>query len=136
MDMSMLAAKQGDSIILDMSPDQVKRYAECKLVVSISNESVEGDVELELIDQSKLITLETLEPREELTPTILARKKVFRYMFRTLGVYFLQLQYKEPEESPALFARILKTLTSYRKRGTEWKFTKPFMIEVELPNLS
>jgi hypothetical protein len=119
-----------------MSPDQVKRYAECKLVVSISNESVEGDVELELIDQSKLITLETLEPREELTPTILARKKVFRYRFHNLGVYFLQLQYKEPEESPALFARILKTLTSYRKRGTEWKFTKPFMIEVELPNLS
>ena len=136
MDMSVIAVKQGDSIVLDMSPEQVKRYAECKLVISISNESVEGEVEFELIDQEKLIKLETVEPREELTPTILARKKVFRYTFRTLGVYFLQLQYKEAEESPALFTRILKSLTSYRKRGSEWKFTKPFMIEVELPNLS
>ena len=50
MDMRLLTAKQGDSVLLDMSPDQVKRYAECKLVVSIINESLEGDLELELID--------------------------------------------------------------------------------------
>ena len=87
--MSIPEAKEGDSIVLDMSPDQVRRYLECKLIVSTTNEQIQNDTEVELIDQSKIIVLETIEPREELTPTILAKKKVFRYMFRTSGVFLV-----------------------------------------------
>ena len=80
--MTLIGAREGDSLALDLTPEQVKRYDQCRLLISVTNEAISGDADLELLEQSKLINLETIEPREELTPTILAKRKCFRYMFR------------------------------------------------------
>jgi hypothetical protein len=119
-------AKEGDSIFLDLTPEQVRRYAECKLVISV----VDSDAELEMIESDKVRVVETVEGCEEVTPTIRARKIVFRYMLRNIGTFLVQLQFKQAEEQPALFTRLLKSLTSSRKPTTDWKFTKPFLIEI------